>query len=131
MYVESLTEKNFIVYAAKYYENINCSDTKEFFEDLERIIYIKKIFNKYKKTGEIQHRLILNHLIVLYNVFNKDGLNRILFLRLDKYHSILKPFLIFLNTLPEVVLNINNNNIYTNDIIMDEGIIKILRQIKR
>jgi hypothetical protein len=131
MYVESLTENNFIVYAAKYYENINCSDTKEFFEDLERIIYIKKIFNKYKKTGEIQHRLILNHLIVLYNVFNKDGLNRILFLRLDKYHSILKPFLIFLNTLPEVVLNINNNNIYTNDIIMDEGIIKILRQIKR
>lgn len=131
MYVESLTEKNFIVYAAKFYENINCSDTKEFFEDLERIIYIKKIFNKYKKTGDIQHRLILNHLIVLYNVFNKDGLNRILFLRLDKYHSILKPFLIFLNTLPEVVLNINNNNIYTNDIIMDEGIIKILRQIKR
>lgn len=131
MYVESLTEDNFILYAAKYYENINCSDTKEFLEDLERIIYIKKIFNKYKKTGQIQHRLILNHLIVLYNVFNKDGLNRILFLRLDKYHSILKPFLLFLNTLPEVVLNINNNNIYTNDIIMDEGIIKILRQIKR
>jgi len=131
MYVESLNEDNFILYAAKYYENINCSDTKEFLEDLERIIYIKKIFNKYKKTGQIQHRLILNHLIVLYNVFNKDGLNRILFLRLDKYHSILKPFLLFLNTLPEVVLNINNNNIYTNDIIMDEGIIKILRQIKR
>ncbi len=131
MYVESLTEKNFIIYAAKYYENINCNDTKEFYEDLERIIYIKKIFNKYKKTGEIQHRLVLNHLIILYNVFNKDGLNRILFLRLDKYHAILKPFLIFLNTLPEVVLNINNNNIYTKDIIMDEGIIRVLRQIKK
>ncbi|MCX6783266.1 MAG: hypothetical protein NTZ20_04770 [Candidatus Levybacteria bacterium] len=127
-----LTNSNYTLYAARSYENINCSNTKEFYDDLEKIIYIKKIFNKYKRTGEIQHRLVLNHLIVLYNVFDHTALSRILFLKLDKYHSILKPFLIFLNLIPEVIVNINSINvIYTNDIIMDRGIIEILRQIKR
>jgi len=127
-----INNKNYLIYAAKFYENPNCSDTKEFYEDLERIIYIKKIFNKYKRTGEIQHRLVLNHLIILYNVFDNMALTRILFLKLDKYHSLLKPFLVFLNIIPEVVFNINNiDKIYTTNILMDEGLIKILRQIKR
>ena len=132
MKCEPLTNKNYLLYAAKSYENVNCSDTKEFYEDLERIIYIKKIFNKYIRTGEIQHRLVLNHLTILYNIFDNTALTRILFLRLDKYYSVLKPFLILLNLNPEIVININNiNKIYTSDIVMDEGIIKILRQIKR
>lgn len=128
---EILTNDNYLLYAAKNYENVNSMGTKEFYEDLERIIYIKRVFNKYLKTNELQYRLILNHLTVLYNVFNRTAINRILFLKLDKYHSILKPFLVMLNTLPEVVININNNNIYINDIEMDEGVIRVLRTIKR
>jgi len=128
---EILTNDNYLLYAAKNYENINSMGTKEFYEDLERIIYIKRVFNKYLKTNELQYRLILNHLTVLYNVFNRIAINRILFLKLDKYHTILKPFLVMLNTLPEVVININNNNIYISDIEMDEGVIRVLRTIKR
>ena len=128
---EILTNDNYLLYAARNYENVNSMGTKEFYEDLERIIYIKRVFNKYLKTNELQYRLILNHLTVLYNVFNKTALNRILFLKLDKYHSILKPFLVMLNTLPEVVININNNNIYISNIEMDEGVIRVLRTIKR
>ena len=128
---EILTNDNYLLYAARNYENVNSMGTKEFYEDLERIIYIKRVFNKYLKTNELQYRLILNHLTVLYNVFNRTAINRILFLKLDKYHSILKPFLVILNTLPEVVININNNNIYISNIEMDEGVIRVLRTIKR
>lgn len=128
---EILTNDNYLLYAARNYENVNSMGTKEFYEDLERIIYIKRVFNKYLKTNELQYRLILNHLTVLYNVFNRTAINRILFLKLDKYHSILKPFLVMLNTLPEVVININNNNIYISNIEMDEGVIRVLRTIKR
>lgn len=131
MIYENLNDDNYLLYAAKVYNNINSSGTKEFLEDLERIIYLKRIFNKYHRTSEIQHRLVLNHLIVLYNVFERDGINRILFLRLEKYLHFLKPFLIFLNSIPEIIYNINNKDIYISDIKMDEGIIKILRQIKR
>lgn len=125
-----LTDDNYILYAAKRYENINCGGTQEFYDDLERIVYLKRIFNKYKKNGSIQKRLVLNHLIVLYNVFNSFAITRILFLRLKEHHEILKPFLIFLNKLPPIVYNINMVDINTIDIKMDDNIISILRQTK-
>jgi hypothetical protein len=125
---ENLTEKNYILYAAKNYNNNNCSSTKEFYDDLERIVYLKRIFNKYKKNGLIQKRLVLNHLIVLYNVFDEGAITRILFLKLNDHLSILKTFLIFLKKVPPIVYNINSININTIDIQMDDLIITILRQ---
>jgi hypothetical protein len=128
MYIENLTEKNYILYAAKYYDNVNCSSTKEFMDDLERIIYIKRIFNKYKKSGSIQRRLVLNHLTVLYNVFNSQAITRILFLKLKDHWCVLKPFLLYLNKLPNYVMCIEDININTIDIPMDEKIIEVLRR---
>ena len=98
MIYENLNDDNYLLYAAKVYNNINSSGTKEFLEDLERIIYLKRIFNKYHRTSEIQHRLVLNHLILLYNVFGVEPATRILFFRIDEVdYDVLKTFLLYLN----------------------------------
>ena len=65
-----LTNKNFMVYAMKAYNNPNCMDLEEFQEDLKRIKYIKRLFKKYLETGSLRTRLIVNHIIVLYNVLD-------------------------------------------------------------
>ena len=64
-----LTEKNVIMYAMKHYENSQCLDIDEFYDDLKRINYIKRLLVRYKNTSELKERLILNHLIILFNVF--------------------------------------------------------------
>lgn len=126
----NLTEKNTLLYAARNYTNINCSGTAEFYEDYKRLIYLKRIFIKYQKTSEIKEKLVYNHLIVLYNVFNDLPITRILFVKLNNHLHILKPFLIMMDKMPDVVPNINNEDIYTADIPMDINIIRILRQMK-
>ena len=126
----NLTDKNTLLYAARNYTNINCSGTAEFTEDYKRLIYLKRIFIKYQKTSEIKEKLVYNHLIVLYNVFNELPCTRMLFVKLDGHLHVLKPFLILMNKLPAIVPNINNQDIYTSDIPMDINIIRILRQMK-
>lgn len=123
----SLTEKTFLLYAAKFYDNPQCTDMQEFYDDLKRFNYLKRLFNRYKETGEIKERLVLNHLVVLYNVFGPKT-TEMLFLKLKNYYSYLKPFIIFMNILPEQI-NIENKKIDTNLIVMDEGIIKLLRNL--
>ncbi len=127
----SLNEGNVLLYAAKNYTNTNCCGTAEFYEDYKRLIYLKRIFIKYSKTGEIKERLVYNHLTILYNVFNQKAITKILFLKLKDYLPILKPFLILINKMPDVILDVNNNTIYTSDIIMDINIINKLREMKR
>jgi len=126
----NLTNKNFLLYAAKNYKNVNISSTSEFHDDIKRVIYIKRIFLKYKKSGELKERLILNHLIVLYNVFEEDAINRILFLKLSTQLSLLKPFLVFLNKLPYCVYKINNMDIFTSEIVMENDVIHALRRFR-
>lgn len=126
----NLTNNNVLLYAAKNYTNVNSVSTDEFYDDFSRLIYLKKIFIKYTKTGEIKERLVYNHLIVLYNVFNAGAITRILFLKLNDQLHILKPFLVLINRLPETVYCINNQNIHTSDIHMDGEIVKRLRQMK-
>ena len=89
-----VTDSNFTLYAAHYYES-PFPDTKEFNEDLKRIIYIKRLFNMYIDKGELKERLILNHLIVLYNVFGEHA-TPMLFLKLKGYEPLLKSFLLHL-----------------------------------
>ena len=74
-----LTNDNFALFAAKYYDNPTCSGVEEFNEDLARIIYVKRLLRKYERTGELRDRLIMNHLITLYNVFGSKAATKMLF----------------------------------------------------
>lgn len=123
---ESIDDSNFLVFAAKYYEN-TCYDTAEFLDDLKRFKYLKRLFVKYEESDELKERLILNHLIILYNVFN-DAATPMLFLKLKGYYHLLKPFLILLGRLPNKVL-IGSELIHTTDIKMDLNIVDTLRKI--
>lgn len=101
MRVSDLTTEKFILFAAKHYENPSCASMKEFENDLKRIKYIKRLLRRYKKTGELSERLILNHIILLHNMFN-DAIVPMLFVKFEEeYWSQLKTFLVFLNYLPE------------------------------
>ena len=126
MQYDKLDDDNFILYAAKHYDNAQCHDTEEFLDDLKRFKYIKRLFGKYEESGELRERLILNHLIILYNVFGNEA-TRLLFVKLDGYLHYLKPFLVLLHRLPDVV--VTNTTIYTSDFPMESYIVEILRKI--
>lgn len=128
--IDKLDETNFLLYAAKHYDNPQCFDTLEFYEDLARFKYIKRLFNRYEEAGELKERLVLNHLIILYNVFGIAA-TRMLFFKLDGYHHMLKPFIVLLGHMPEVIkgIGVQNKTIFSSDIHMDENIVKILRKI--
>jgi len=121
------TEENLEIFAAKYYTNPNCTDKEEFLEDFSRIKYIKRLFRRYRKTGDLKERLILNHLVILFNVFENTGCQKLLFFKLQGNLDILKPFLITINRLPKKI-EINNKTFYTSDISMDQNIVEILRK---
>jgi hypothetical protein len=126
-----LDETNFLLFAAKYYDNPQCFDTVEFYEDLKHFKYIKRLFNKYRETGDLKERLILNHLIIIYNMFGVEPATRMLFFKLRGYENYLKPFLVFMNYMPEVVreIGIRAENIVDSDVPMDQNIVDILRKI--
>ena len=122
-----LTDENFLLYAANNYDNP--FNINEFNDDIKRFSYLKRLFHKYQETGDIKEQLIINHLVILYNMFGQDATTKMLFLKLKNYLSILKPFLIYMNRLPDVIYNVDGKNlIYTSDINMDTVIINILRE---
>ena len=129
--VKNLNDENFFLYAASHYENVNCYDTNEFYEDLNRLKYLKRLFSRYYMKDELKERLILNHLITLYNVFDFRAITRILFFKIeDKHWPILKTFLIFLNYMPDVVYSIGEHgDIHTEYIPIDAGIATVLRKL--
>jgi hypothetical protein len=99
---DELNEDNFVLYAQHSYNNPQCLDIAEFYDDIARFKYIKRLLRKYAQSGEIQERLVLNHLIVLSNVFGIEASNKMLFYKLEKeLWSAIKTFLIYLNYLPE------------------------------
>lgn len=105
-----LTEESFILFCQKNYFNPHCSGKTEFVDDLKRIKYLKRLIQriyKYKTLKSIRERLIINHIIVLKNVFGEENSARILFFKLEpKLHSYLKSFLVYLEfeikDIPEV-----------------------------
>ena len=128
---DDLNEKNYLHFAMKFYDNRQCTSIEEFNEDLNKIKYVKRLFNRFLETGELRTNLILNHLIVIYNVFENEAATRMLFFRVEKkFYSILKPFLIFLNRLPEKVRGIDGEDIQTSHIPLNETTIKELRKIE-
>ena len=95
---ETLTRKNFELFAAKHYDNPECMDIEEFKDDLSRFKYIKRLLRRYADHGDLQERLILNHLIVIYNVFGIEAANKMIWFKIENEHyHYIKPFLVFLH----------------------------------
>ena len=102
MKFEKLTKDNVLMFAIKAYDNPQALGTKEFYDDMKRFKYLKRLFKKYSISGEFKDRLILNHLIILGNVFGIESTNALLFFKVDKTHwPILKSCLVYLNYLQD------------------------------
>ena len=121
MKFDNVTESNLLLYAAQNYHNPLVASSEDFYEDLKRFKYIKRLVNRYLATNELSERLILNHLIVIFNMFGIEAGCKILELKLNPGHwPIIKPFLIFLRYI--------ENTQYT-EYDMDERVVEVLRTI--
>jgi|TARA_B110000977_G_C11001843_1_gene464152 hypothetical protein len=120
---DNVDEDNFVIFAARHYYNPKCIDIEEFYEDLNRIKYIKRLVNRYvsREDKKLSVRLILNHIVVIFNVFGIEASLKIMRLKFNDSHwSIIKPFLVFLKYI--------KNDEYTG-IEMDQYVIDELRKI--
>ena len=133
MIFDDLNEKNFLLYAMKEYNNPQCTEVEEFNDDLKKIKYIKRLLNQYVSEGVLKERLLLNHIIVFYNVFPPAAATRILFFKIEeKFWPMLKPFLFYLKLMPEDrIESVMGKEIKTNEILMDQGVIDSLRKFDR
>lgn len=127
--IEDLNEDTYLLYAMKAYDKPNCIKS-EFDEDFKRFKYVKRLIKRYRQTKDLKERLILNHIIILSNVFGVEPTVRLLFYKIDKidYH-ILKTFLLYLNYMPKFIKGIKGENIDSSKITIDIEIGKILRTI--
>lgn len=126
---DDLTEDNFIMYAMKCYTSPHCI-MSEFEGDIKRTKYLKRLFRRYKVTKSLKERLILNHIILLNNVFGNEATARILFYKTDERdYDILKTFLMYLNIMPDVIRGVNGKNVCTQDIAIDNRVAEILSKI--
>jgi hypothetical protein len=129
MSFENLTEDNIMLYAAKAYDKPNCI-MSEFTEDMKKLNYLKRLFRRYRKHGEMRERLILNHIVVLYNLFGAEVITRLLFFSMNKEdYTVLKTYLVFLNIMPDRVRGINGVDIISSDIPVDLNIATELRNL--
>lgn len=127
--IDNLNDENFMLYAMKCYDSPNCI-MSEFEEDLKRIKYVKRLIKRYKTTGELKERLILNHIIILSNVFGTRNAVRMLFYKIEEQdYEMLKTFLLFLGYMPDIVFGINGRNIDSRDVSVDLFVGKRLRDI--
>ena len=98
----TLTPENINMFAIKHYDNPLCVDEKEFLDDMKRFKYLKRLFRKYETSKDLKMRLVINHIIILANVFGVDAATTLLFFKIERNHwPILKAFLVFLQYMPE------------------------------
>jgi hypothetical protein len=130
MLFDDLTNENIMLYAAKAYDKPNCI-MSEFKDDMKRFNYLKRLFRRYRKNDELKEQLVLNHLVVIYNVFGPEVATRLLFFKMSKEdYSTLKTYLLFLSFMPERIRSIKGHDILSSDIPVDMRIAETLRQIK-
>jgi hypothetical protein len=130
MSFDDLNNDNIMMYAMKAYDRPNCI-MSEFKDDMKRFNYLKRLFLRYRKIGELREQLVLNHLVVLYNVFGPEVTSRMLFFKMSKDdYSALKTYLLFLSIMPEKIRGIKGHDITSSDIPVDNRIADILREIK-
>jgi hypothetical protein len=127
MSFDDLTNDNILIYAVKAYDKPNCI-MSEFKEDMKRFNYLKRLFKRYRKIGELREQLVLNHLVVIYNVFGPEVATRLLFFKMAKDdYSALKTYLLFLSCMPEKVRGIKGQDLISSEIPVDMTIADILR----
>lgn len=123
MIFSELNEDNFLLFAIKNYENPQAVTKEDFDKDLNHFKYIKRLLKRYRNTGELKVHLILNHFIVLYNIFG-EAATPMLFFKIEReLWSVMKTFVIFLNKLPDYP------HCYIHDIPLDEDCLTELQRI--
>ena len=119
MVFDDLNNDNVTIYAVKAYDRPNCI-MSEFKDDMKRFNYLKRLFKRYRKFDELRERLVLNHLVVLYNVFGPEAATRLLFYKMSKDdYSSLKTYLVFLSVMPDRVKSIKGQDIISSEIPVD------------
>jgi len=114
MIFNELNEENFLLFAIKNYENPQAVTKEDFDKDLNHFKYIKRLLKRYRNTGELKTHLILNHFIVLYNIFG-EAATPMLFFKIEReLWSVMKTFVLFLNKLPDYP------RCYIHDVEVDE-----------
>ena len=132
MVFDDLNEKNFLLYAMKEYDNPQCVQVEEFYDDVKKVKYIKRLLNQYLNEGILKERLLLNHIIFFYNVFPVRSATRILFLKIEEeFWPILKTFLVYLSYMPEIIDSINGRSILSDDVQLDQHVVDRLRKFDR
>lgn len=125
-----LNDETFEPYAMKHYRNDHCITIDEFYTDLKRVRYIRLLIERYKNSGDLRERLILNHIIALGNVFNIEGVVKMLFFKIEEdHHPILKSFLVYLSFMPKIVYNVNGRNIWSSEIKEDTHVSNTLKEL--
>ena len=118
---EELNEDNFTLFAIRYYNNPQCTSTEEFYEDIRRFRYLKRLLKRYHNTGELRERLILNHLIILNNVFGVENAIRMLQFKIDdEYWPVVKTCLLYLKYIDED---------FDVEISLDKEVVKRMREL--
>lgn len=127
---DNLTDDNFLIYAIKHYNNPSCRGIQDFNDDLRRLRYIKRLLGRYRQTGEVKERLVINHLVVFFNVFGVEAATRMLFFKIkESLWPELKTFLVYLNYMPQVVIVSNGLKLPESEIPLDLVLVEILRKL--
>lgn len=120
MKFNELNDNNYIIFAIKYYDNPQSVTKEDFYEDLNRFKYIKKLLRRYTKSGELKSTLLINHFIIVFNIFNEAAVP-LLFFKIEKeLWSSMKTFLVYLNRVPEYPKS------FLNEIPIDQNCLDIL-----
>ena len=130
MSFDDLNNDNVLMFAVKAYDSPNCV-MSEYKDDMKRFNYLKRLFKRYRKVNELRERLVLNHIVVLCNVFGPEAATRLLFYKMAKDDfPALKTYLLFLSVMPERIKGIKGADIVSSDIPVDMKIADTLRDIK-
>lgn len=125
-----LNKDTFELYAAKYYNNPSCISKEEFDEDLCRFRYVKRLCGRYQETGEVKDRLLLNHLVILYNLFGPACTSMLYFKIPQEDWCVITPFIEFLGFLPPVVKDLKPP-VFTEAILQDEISKQLLKKLSQ
>jgi hypothetical protein len=125
-----LNNDNFLMYAIKNYNNPGCRGVTDFNDDLKRLRYIKRLLGRYRLTGDVKERLVINHIMVFYNVFGVEAATRMLFYKIQEdLWPELKTFLVYLNFMPQTVIVSNGFKMPESEIPLDPVLVDILRKL--
>jgi hypothetical protein len=127
--MEQLNDDTVLLYAIKAYDKLNYVKS-EFEEDYKTFRYVKRLLQRYRQSGELKENLILNHLSLIYNLFGVEPGTRLLFFKMDEAdYSSLKTFLVYLNTMPDIVHGIEGKDVRSSDYPVDLKIANVLRSL--